>query len=189
MKTLLLAAAVLMLAAPTVTSAFAQDIAPTMAPSPSAAEAGAPRPHRAVGITTDLAVEAAMAANKYCAAMPKHYAVTTLVTDSAGVPIALIGYDNAAQVTQRIAMGKAQLVVKYKMRSTDAVAKAKTDAAFKAELAANPMIVAARPGGSPIMMGDQMVGTINVSGTPDGHDDECAMAGLDKIKDRLALIQ
>ena len=42
--------------------------------SPSAAEAGAPRPHRAVGITTDLAVEAAMAANKYCAAMPKNYA-------------------------------------------------------------------------------------------------------------------
>ena len=86
--------------------------------------------------------------------------ITTLVTDSAGVPIALIGYDNAAQVTQRIAMGKAQLVVKYKMRSTDAVARAKTDAAFKAELAANPLIVAARPGGNPIMMDGQLVGTI-----------------------------
>jgi glc operon protein GlcG len=189
MKTILLAAAVMIAAPMAFNAAWAQDIAPTMASSPSAAEAGAPRPHRAVGITTDLAVEAAMAANKYCAAMPKHYAVTTLVTDSAGVPIALIGYDNAAQVTQRIAMGKAQLVVKYKMRSTDAVARAKTDDAFKAELAANPMIVAARPGGNPIMMGGQLVGTIDVSGTPDGHDDECALAGLDKIKDHLALIQ
>jgi uncharacterized protein GlcG (DUF336 family) len=121
--------------------------------------------------------------------MPKNYHVTTLVTDSAAVPIALISYDNGAQITQRIAMGKAQLVVKYKMRSTDAVAKAKADTAFAAELAANPLILVARPGGNPIMMGDQLVGTISVSGTPDGHDDECAMAGLAKIKDKLKLIQ
>jgi uncharacterized protein GlcG (DUF336 family) len=51
------------------------------------------------------------------------------------------------------------------------------------------LIVAARPGGNPILMGDQLVGTISVSGTPDGHDDECAMAGLDKIKGKLKLIQ
>jgi uncharacterized protein GlcG (DUF336 family) len=185
MKKILLSLAALTLAAP----ALAQEIAPTMALSPNAAEAGAPRPHRAVGIATDQAVEAAMAANAYCAAMPKNYHVTTLVTDSAAVPIALISYDNGAQITQRIAMGKAQLVVKYKMRSTDAVAKAKADTAFAAELAANPMILVARPGGNPIMMGDQLVGTISVSGTPDGHDDECAMAGLAKIKDKLKLIQ
>jgi uncharacterized protein GlcG (DUF336 family) len=185
MKKMMLGLAVLTVAAP----AWAQEIAPPMAPSPSLAEATAPRPHRAVGITTDLAVEAAMAANAYCAAMPKNYHVTTLVTDSVAVPIALISYDNGAQVTQRIAMGKAQLVVKYKMRSTDAVARAKTDPAFVTELAANPLIVMARPGGNPIMMGDQLVGTINVSGTPDGHDDECAMAGLDKIKGKLKLIQ
>ena len=185
MKKILLASAALMLALP----AFAQEIAPTMAPSPSGAEASAPRPHRAAGIITEQAVEAAMAANAYCAALPKNYHVTTLVTDSMAVPIALISYDNAAQVTQRIAMGKAQLVVKYKMRSTDAVARAKTDPAFVAELAANPLIVAARPGGNPIMMGGQLVGTINVSGTPDGHDDECALAGLAKIKDQLKLIQ
>ena len=175
--------------AATIVPAIAQDVAPTIAPSPSAAEAGAPRPHRAVGITTDLAVEAAMAANAACAAMPKNYRVTTLVTDANAVPIAMISYDNGAAVTQRIAMGKAQLVVKYKMRSTEAVAKAKTDTAFAAELAANPLIVAARPGGNPIMMDGQLVGTISVSGTPDGHDDDCAMAGLDKIKGRLKLIQ
>jgi uncharacterized protein GlcG (DUF336 family) len=183
MKKTLLASAALMLALP----AFAQDLSPTMAPPP--ADTSGPRPHRAVGITTDLAVEAAMAANAYCAAMPKNYRVTTLVSDSTAVPIALISYDNGAQITQRIAFGKANIVVKYKMRSSDAVEKAKTDAAFKAELAANPLIVAARPGGNPIMMGDQLVGTINVSGTPDGHDDECAMAGLAKIKDKLKLIQ
>jgi uncharacterized protein GlcG (DUF336 family) len=39
------------------------------------------------------------------------------------------------------------------------------------------------------MMGGQLVGSINVSGTPDGHDDECAQAGLDTIKDKLQLIQ
>ena len=191
MKKTLLISAALMLLAPVamVPVAMAQAIAPTMAPSPSAAEARAPRPHRAVGITTDLAVKAAMAAIDHCAALPKHYRITALVTDSAAVPIALITASNGAQVTQRIAMGKSQLVVKYKMRSTDAVAKAKADPAFAAELAANPLIVAARPGGNPITMNGQFVGTISVSGTPDGHDDECALAGLDTIKGNLKLIQ
>lgn len=183
LKNILLGFAVMALTIP----ASGQDLSPTMAPPP--ADITGPRPHRAVGITTDLAVEAAMAANAYCAKLPRNYRVTTLVTDSEAVPIALISNDNGAQITQRIAMGKAQLVVKYKMRSTDAVERAKTDVAFKAELAANPLIVAARPGGNAIMMGDQLVGTISVSGTPDGHDDECAMAGLDKIKAKLKLIQ
>jgi uncharacterized protein GlcG (DUF336 family) len=183
MKKILLASAALMLAAP----ALAQDLSPTMAPPP--ADTSGPRPHRAVGITTDQAVHAAMTANEYCAKLPKNYHVTTLVTDSAAVPIALISYDNGAQITQRIAFGKANLVVKYKMKSSDAVKRTQTDAAFKSELAANPLIMAARPGGLPIMVGDQLVGSINVSGTPDGHDDECAQAGLDTIKDKLTLIQ
>ena len=159
---------------------------PTMAPSPSVAEQTAqPRPARAKGITSALAVEAAQTAVEACAAMPKNYRVTALVTDSAAVPITLVTGDNGAAITQRIAMGKAQLVVKYKMSSSDAVAKANNDPAFVAELAANPLIVAARPGGLPIMMGSELVGTISVSGTPDGHDDDCAKAGLDKIAGRL----
>ena len=182
MKKTLLAAA-LLAAAP----AIAQDLSPTMAPPP--ADTAGPRPHRSVGITSDLAVEAAVAANAHCAALPKNYRVTTLVTDAAAVPIALVSYDNGAQITQRIAFGKANLVVKYKMKSSDAVERVKTDTAFKAELAANPLIAAARPGGLPIMMGDQLVGSISVSGTPDGHDDECAQAGLDTIKGKLKLIQ
>jgi uncharacterized protein GlcG (DUF336 family) len=183
MKYLFLGSA-LLLAVP----AFAQDgVAPSMGPSPTVAEQQAPRPHRAPGITTDNAVEAAMAANAYCAALPKNYRTTTLVTDSAGVPIALISFDNAAAITQRIAMGKAQLVLKYKMRSTDGVAKAKADPAFAAELAANPLILVARPGGIPILSHGQIVGALAVSGTPDGHDDECAEAGLKKIADRISL--
>jgi uncharacterized protein GlcG (DUF336 family) len=159
---------------------------PTIAPSPSNDEVAArPRPHRAPGLTYNLAVEAAQTAVAACAALPKNYRVTALVTDSVAVPIALVTGDDGAAITQRIAMGKAQLVVKYKMASIDAVAKAKADPAFAAELAANPLIVAARPGGLPIMMGSELVGTIEVSGTPDGHDDECAKAGLDKISSRL----
>jgi uncharacterized protein GlcG (DUF336 family) len=166
--------------------ALAQTPAPTMAPSPSPAETSAkPRPPRAPGIVYTQAVTAAEAAVAACAALPKNYRVTALVTDSAAVPIALVSGDNGAAITQRIAMGKAQLVVKYKMASTSAVAKAKTDAAFKSELAANPLIVAARPGGLPIMMGSTLIGAIAVSGTPDGHDDQCAQAGLDKIKGHL----
>jgi uncharacterized protein GlcG (DUF336 family) len=184
MKKLLIAAGLF-----AATAAAAQTMStplPTMAASPSPAEVSAqPRPPRAPGITYDLAVEAAQAAVAACAAMPKNYRTTALVTDSVGVPIALVSGDNAAAITQRIAMGKAQLVVKYRMASSDAVTKARTDKAFADELAANPMIVAARPGGLPIMMGSSFVGSIEISGTPDGHDDDCAKAGLAKIQDRL----
>lgn len=181
MRTILVIAG-LVLAVP----AFSQATAPTMAPSPDAAESAAPRPHRAPGITTDNAVEAAMAANIYCAALPQNFRTTTLVADSAGVPIAVISFDNAAAITQRVAMGKVQLVVKYKMKSRDAMDKAKSDPAFAAELAADPLIRVARAGGIPIMLRDQFVGAIAVSGTT-GHDDECAEVGLRKIADRLSL--
>ena len=41
-------------------------------------------------------------------------------------------------------------------------------------------------GGVPIMVGDEGIGAIAVSGAPGGEKDEaCAEAGIAKIKDRL----
>jgi uncharacterized protein GlcG (DUF336 family) len=176
MKTVMLTAATLLLAMP----AFAQSILPT----PSAEEGRAPRPPRAPGISTALAVEAAQTAVATCTA--KGLKVTSLVVDSAGVPIAMISGDGAAAITQRIASGKATTALKMKMTSGEAADRAKTDQAFMAQLIADPAMGTPRQGGVPLKMGNDIIGAIAVSGAPSGAQDEpCARAGIAKIQDRL----
>jgi uncharacterized protein GlcG (DUF336 family) len=181
MKKFLLAASSLLIAMP----AFAQmNPAPTIAPAPTADEMKLPRPPRAHGIPTALAVEGAVEANRVC--IGNTYKTTALITDSAGVPIVVISNDGAAAVTQRIAMSKVQAVLKYKMTSGEVAAKAAADPAFKAEIAANPLIDTARQGAVPIMAGSELVGVFAVSGAPGGDKDEvCVRAGLAKIQDRV----
>ena len=178
MKKILLAASALLIAAP----AFAQ--APTIAPAPTADEMKVPRPPRAKGIPVALAIEGAVAANAQCLA--NTYKTTAMITDSAGVPIVVISNDGAAAITQRIAMSKVQAVLKYKMTSGEVAAKAAADPAFKAELAANPLIDTARQGAVPLTVGTEVVGVFAVSGAPGGDKDEvCVRAGMAKIADRL----
>jgi len=182
MKKTLLATAILLLAAPGV-QAQPMNPAPTIAGPPTAAEM-ANRPARARGISVALAVEGAMEANRVC--LGNTYQTTALVTDSAGVPIAMISNDGAKAVTQRIAMTKAQAVLKYKMTSGDVAKKAAGDPAFAAEVKANPLIDTARQGAVPIMVGSELVGAFAVSGAPGGDKDEvCTKAGLAKIQDRI----
>jgi uncharacterized protein GlcG (DUF336 family) len=109
-----------------------------------------------------------------------------LIVDSSGVPIALISGDGAAAITQRIAMGKAQSVLKYKMTSGEVAAKAGSDAAFMSQVMADPQIGTPRQGAVQIMVGGALIGAFAVSGAPGGDKDEpCARAGLAKIQDRL----
>ena len=65
MKMLLLASAALLLAAPAIVSAQPANPAPTIAPAPTAAELSS-RPPRAPGISSAVAVEGAMEANRTC---------------------------------------------------------------------------------------------------------------------------
>ena len=180
MKKLLLASAALLLAAPAVTLAQTANPAPTIQPPPNAEEMKLPRPARAPGISTALAIEAATEANRVC--LGNTYKTTAMIADSAGVPIVVISNDGAAAITQRIAMTKIQAVLKYNMTSGEVAAKANADAAFKAEVAANPLIETARQGAIPIMAGATRVGFFAVSGAPGGDKDEvCTSAGLAKI--------
>jgi uncharacterized protein GlcG (DUF336 family) len=187
MKKILLASVAVLLAAP---ASFAQpqatatNPAPTIAAAPSPDEMKLPRPARAHGISTALAIEAAVEANRVC--LGNTYKTTAEITDSAGVPIVVISNDGAAAITQRIAMSKIQAVLKYKMTSGEVAAKAKTDAALAAEIKANPLIETARQGAVPIMAGSDMIGVFAVSGAPGGDKDEvCVRAGLAKIQSRV----
>jgi len=170
MKKILIAAATVLIATPV----LAQPII-TIQPNPTQAEGTAPRPKRERGITTALAVEAAMLSNSTC--QTNGTLVTTVVVDSVGEPIALISNDGAATITQRIAMGKAQYSITTKLPSIEGSKAA-------------PEIIAklgpARPGGIPIMVGSDLVGAIAASGSPTGQADEvCVRAGLAKVQDRL----
>ncbi len=181
MRKLLLASVTLMLAAP---AALAQmNPAPTIQPAPTADEMKLPRPDRAKGISTALAIEAAVEANRVC--LGNTYMTTSMIADSAGVPIVVISNDGAKAITQRIAMSKIQAVMKYKMSSGDVAKKAAADPAFAAELKANPLIDTARQGALAIMKGSEVVGFFAVSGAPGGDKDEvCTSAGLAKIAGR-----
>jgi uncharacterized protein GlcG (DUF336 family) len=186
MKTLVLAASACLLGC-NFAMAQAPDApppAPTIAPSPSADEMRLPRPARARGIPTALAIEASQAAIASC--LDSGYKVTSLITDSAGVPITLIAGEGAAAITQRVAMGKVQAVLKYKMSSGEVAAKAKADPALMAQLTADPLIGTPRQGALPLMAGSDLVGVFAVSGAPGGDKDEvCVNAGIAKIRDRL----
>jgi uncharacterized protein GlcG (DUF336 family) len=183
MKKILLASAALMLLSPAI-QAQPMNPAPTIAPAPTADEMKLPRPPRAHGIPTALAIEGAIEANRTC--LGSTYKTTAMIVDSAGVPIVVISNDGAAAVTQRIAMSKVQAVLKYKMTSGEVAAKAATDPALKAEIAANPMIETARQGAVPIMAGSDLVGVFAVSGAPGGDKDEvCVRAGLAKIQSQV----
>ena len=157
---------------------------PTIAPPLTPDELKLPRQPRAPGTATALAVEAALAANASCAA--NTYKATTLITDSAGVPIVAISNDGAAAITQRVAMSKAQAVLKYGTTSGEVAAKAAADPAFAAEVKANPLIDMARRGALPIKSGSTLLGAFAVSGAPGGDKDEaCVLAGLAKIQERF----
>jgi uncharacterized protein GlcG (DUF336 family) len=163
---------------------MAAPVAPTITAPPNNDEARAPRPARARGISTALAIEGAQAAIATC--LGNGYKVTALIVDSAGVPIAMISGDGAAAITQRIAMGKAQSVLKYKMSSGQVAAKAAADPAFMAQLTADTAIGTPRQGALPILVGSDLVGAFAVSGAPGGDKDEvCTTAGLGKIQGSL----
>ena len=41
-------------------------------------------------------------------------------------------------------------------------------------------------GGVPVKVGNEVIGAVGVGGAPGGHlDEQCAMAGIDKVKDQL----
>lgn len=157
--------------------------AQAQAPAP-AAGAPPPPPPRARGPALALAVELAQTAQATCLA--NGYKTTALVVDSAGVPVVMLSGDGAAERTQGVALGKTMVAIKYKVDSGVIADKANTDAALKAELAADPKIGQARRGAVLIKVGADTIGAVAVSGAPGGDKDEvCAKAGIDKVASRL----
>ncbi|MDR2212992.1 MAG: heme-binding protein [Pseudomonadales bacterium] len=160
--------ALCVLASLSVTTALAQ-----------APAAPAPAPRAAAPALTP-AVEAAQAAVAACAA--DGYKVTVLITDADGETVVLLSGDGAALRTQGVARSKVAAALKYQMSSGEVAEKARNDAAFDAEIKADPAIGTARQGAVLIKNGDAIIGAFAVSGAPGGDKDEaCITAALAKV--------
>ena len=141
------------------------------------------------GSEMPLALEAAQAALAACAANGVKAAAS--IVDSAGGLRVLLTADGAAQEEVEISRKKASTAVALKEVTSEVADRMEKDQAFKAKIDADKSLFP-RPGGVPLMVGDEMIGAIGVSGAsrlngvPGGvRDEACAKAGLDKVRTRL----
>lgn len=152
-------------------------------PAPAATNNQTPAAPPARGPSLALALEAAQVAVTTCSA--NGYKAAVSVVDSAGVVKAVLAADGASARGVASSQAKAFTSITYKT-SSDAVAKkAEADPELLAKLNADPKH-RARAGALPLFVGNELVGAIGVGGAPGGDKDEaCALAGVNKIKDRL----
>jgi uncharacterized protein GlcG (DUF336 family) len=133
-------------------------------------------------ISLPLAMEAAAEAVASCA--KGNYNVTATVVDRAGQIRAQLRADLAGPHTNDTSRRKAYMSATMRTNSgaiAENVAK-NPGAAGVAQITDFIMLA----GGVPIRSGNEVIGAIGVGGAPGGNLDEaCAVAGIDKIKDRL----
>jgi len=133
-------------------------------------------------IPAALAVEAATEAVAVCA--KQGYRETAVLVDADGVTIAAVRGDGAGSHTLDSAHDKAYTSASFKNDTIAFVERLKTDESL-AQLTKVARILFV-PGGVVIKLGEETIGAIGAGGAPGGKfDDDCARAGLDKIRDRL----
>jgi uncharacterized protein GlcG (DUF336 family) len=133
-------------------------------------------------LTAALAVEAAQAAIAACKA--QGYNVTVTIADRTGTPKLILVGDGAGPLTTEVTRRKAYTSARQRVSTGDFTKRVTTPGAFNPGLY-DPQLTTGQ-GGIPIKVGDDTIGGIATAGAPGGDKDEaCAVAGLEKIKDRL----
>jgi uncharacterized protein GlcG (DUF336 family) len=133
-------------------------------------------------IPAALAMEAASEAVATCAR--QSYRETAVVLDADGATIATLRGDGAGIHTLDSAHDKAYTSVSFK-NDTLALAESAKGENSIAPLAKLPHVMFLG-GGIVIKLNDEIIGAIGAAGAPAAKlDDDCARAGLDKIRDRL----
>jgi len=131
-------------------------------------------------LTLDLAQAIAQEAMAKCRA--DGYKVTVTVVDSSNLVKVLIRDDGAARATVDIGRMKNNSVMGFG-RASGPPANLPAGAPVPAPLL--PDTINAM-GGVPIKVGDQLIGSVSVSGAPGGDKDAaCATTALAKVSDRL----
>jgi uncharacterized protein GlcG (DUF336 family) len=133
-------------------------------------------------IPAALAVEAATETVAACAR--QGYRETAVVLDADGQIIVALRGDGAGIHTLDSAHDKAYTAVSFKNDTLALASRAKGEDSI-APLAKLPHVLFFG-GGVVIKLNGEVIGSIGASGAPGGNlDDNCAKAGLNKIRDRL----
>ena len=133
-------------------------------------------------IPAALAIEAASETIAACAR--QGYRETAVVLDADGATIAAVRGDGAGIHTLDSAHDNAYTSVSFKNDTSALAERAKGEDSI-APLAKLPHVMFFG-GGIVIKLGDETIGAIGASGAPGAKlDDNCARAGLEKIRDRL----
>jgi uncharacterized protein GlcG (DUF336 family) len=131
-------------------------------------------------IPAALAMEAVGEAVSACA--KRGYRETAVLVDADGATVAVLRGDGAGIHTLNSAHDKAYTSVSFKNDTIPLAELAKNEIAGLAKL---PHVLFFG-GGVVIKLGDEVIGAIGASGAPGAMlDDNCARAGLEKIRDRL----
>jgi uncharacterized protein GlcG (DUF336 family) len=136
---------------------------------------------KARGPAYELAVEAALEAINHCKADKQDISVQ--VTDAAGEIVVLISPNAAGMRSLRLLKGKAVTPYMTGKPSSAARELARTDPVIAGRIAAD--VAVGYPGAVPIIVANEMIGAITVSGTQNNTDEVCANAGLAKVLARL----
>lgn len=133
-------------------------------------------------ISVGLANEAAVAALQTCT--EKGWRVSVAVVDKAGQLKALLRADGAGPHTVDSSRRKAYTAASLREATSTVVETIqKNPAAANLQMIDGFLILG---GGMPIRAGDEVIGAIGVGGAPGGQlDEQCATAGIEKIRDRL----
>ncbi|MFL9710907.1 GlcG/HbpS family heme-binding protein [Methylobacillus sp. Pita1] len=139
-----------------------------------------PAPGGLPGIPLELAQEAARASIESCAR--KDGLIGVSIIDSAGVLKVLLAADGATPRGVSSSTAKAQTALAFGVDTSYLHEHVETDKALAARVAGNPAYNS-RPGGVLIKANGQVLGAIGIGGAK--IDEECALAGLEKIQSRL----
>jgi uncharacterized protein GlcG (DUF336 family) len=149
--------------------------------TPNAPPANRPAPVPAArGPALEVSLEAALGAVAACAAKDQKIGVSVL--DSAGVLKVLLAADGASVRGVQSSTNKAATALSFKAATSELAEKIKTDKELADKIAANPNFNA-RGGGVLIKVNEEIIGAIGVGGAR--TDEECALAGLQKVQSRL----
>ncbi len=161
-----------LLAASTVT--FAADAVPPATTSTVPVPA-------ARGPALDLSIEAAKVAIEACAAKGGQKIAVSIV-DSAGILKAVLAADGTLPRGVLSSNNKAVTALTFKSSTGQLGEQVKTDKILAEKIAADSHFNV-RPGGVLLKVNDEIIGAIGVGGGR--TDEECALAGIERIQARL----
>jgi uncharacterized protein GlcG (DUF336 family) len=136
---------------------------------------------KARGPAYELSIEAALEAINHCKSTGQE--VSVQVTDASNEIVVLISPNTAGVRSLHLLKGKTVSPYMTGRPSSSAREIARTDPVLATRIAAD--IAVGYPGSVPIIVDNEMIGAITVSGSAINNDEVCANAGLSKVQARL----